>query len=90
MADLTTPAQPAAASGTNRAARRHPEMEVDQLLTTEQAAQILNSPPATLRWWRHQQTGPIAFRLGPRKVMYKLGDVIAWREEQYNAAQVTA
>jgi predicted DNA-binding transcriptional regulator AlpA len=90
MADLKTPAEPAAQSGTNRAARRHPEMEVDQLLTTEQTATVLNVPPATLRWWRHQRTGPKAFRLGARKVMYKLSDVVEWREQQYNAVQVTA
>jgi predicted DNA-binding transcriptional regulator AlpA len=65
-------------------------MEADQLLTTEQASEILNVPPATLRWWRHQRTGPKAFRLGARKVMYKLSDVVEWREQQYNAAQVTA
>ena len=65
-------------------------MEADQLLTTEQAAEILNVPSATLRWWRHQQTGPRAFRLGARKIMYKRSDVIAWREEQYNAQRVTA
>jgi predicted DNA-binding transcriptional regulator AlpA len=58
-------------------------MEPDQLMTTEQAAEILNVPPATLRWWRHQQTGPRAFRLGARKIMYKRSDVIAWREQQY-------
>jgi predicted DNA-binding transcriptional regulator AlpA len=67
-----------------------PKMEVDQLLTTEQAANILNVPAATLRWWRHQGTGPKAFRLGARKIMYKRSDVIGWREQQYNAAQVTA
>ncbi|OBG69245.1 hypothetical protein A9X05_05275 [Mycobacterium sp. E3298] len=60
-------------------------MDVDQLLTTDQAAEILNVPPATLRWWRHQRTGPKAFRLGARKVMYKESDLAAWLEEQYNA-----
>jgi predicted DNA-binding transcriptional regulator AlpA len=65
-----------------------PEMEVDQLLTTGQAAQILNVPPATLRWWRHQQTGPRAFRLGPRKVMYKESDVVSWLEKHYAAGEL--
>jgi predicted DNA-binding transcriptional regulator AlpA len=68
---------------------RNFSMDTDQLLKTEQAAAILNVPPATLRWWRHQGTGPKAFRLGARKVMYKRSDVVAWREQQYNAAQVT-
>lgn len=64
-------------------------MNIDQLLTTEQAAAILNVPPATMRWWRYQRTGPKAFRLGARKIMYKRSDVTAWCEQQYNAAQVS-
>lgn len=65
-------------------------MESDRLLTTTQAADLLNVPPATLRWWRHQGTGPRGFRLGARKVMYKYADLIAWRDEQYNAVHATA
>jgi predicted DNA-binding transcriptional regulator AlpA len=65
-------------------------MQADQLLTTAEAAEFLNTPIATLRWWRHQGTGPKAFRLGARKVMYKQSDLLRWLEEQYNAAQVTA
>ena len=65
-------------------------MEVERLLTTEEAAELLNVPTATLRWWRHQRTGPKAFRLGSRKVMYKLSDLVAWREERDRADQVTA
>jgi hypothetical protein len=60
-------------------------MEVDNLLTTEEAAAVLNVPAATLRWWRHKRTGPKAFRLGRRKVMYKLSDIVGWREERYRA-----
>lgn len=60
-------------------------MEVDQLLTTAEAAQLLNIPPATLRWWRHQGTGPKAFRLGSRKLMYKKSDLLRWLDEQYTA-----
>ena len=60
-------------------------MEADQLLTTAEAAELLHTPVATLRWWRYQGTGPKAFRLGARKVMYRRSDVLAWLEEQYNA-----
>ncbi|WP_433725747.1 helix-turn-helix transcriptional regulator [Actinoplanes sp. CA-051413] len=59
---------------------------VDQLLTTAQAAALLNTPPGTLRWWRHQGTGPKAFRLGARKVMYRRSDLDAWLDGQYAAA----
>jgi excisionase family DNA binding protein len=65
-------------------------MEVDRLLTTEEVAELLNVPVATLRWWRHEGTGPKAFRLGRRKVMYKLSDAVAWREQRYRADQVSA
>jgi predicted DNA-binding transcriptional regulator AlpA len=60
-------------------------MEVEQLLTTKQTAELLNVPVATLRWWRHENTGPKAFCLGRRKVMYKLSDITAWLDERYNA-----
>ncbi|MGE5698045.1 MAG: helix-turn-helix transcriptional regulator [Candidatus Sericytochromatia bacterium] len=61
----------------------------EQLLTTEEAADFLNVPQATLRWWRHKRVGPKGFSLGKRKVMYKLSDVIAWREERYRAAEAS-
>jgi predicted DNA-binding transcriptional regulator AlpA len=64
-------------------------IEVDQLLTSAEAAELLNTPIATLRWWRHQGTGPKAFRLGARKIMYKRTDLLTWLDEQYNADQVT-
>jgi excisionase family DNA binding protein len=64
-------------------------METDQLLTTAEAAEFLNTPAATLRWWRHQGVGPKAFRLGARKVMYKASDLHRWIDEQYNAESVT-
>lgn len=60
-------------------------MEADQLLTTAEAAEMLHTPVATLRWWRHQGSGPRAFRLGARKVMYRRSDVVSWLDERYNA-----
>jgi predicted DNA-binding transcriptional regulator AlpA len=62
---------------------------VDRILNTNEVSRLTSVPLATLRWWRHQGTGPRSFRLGPRKVMYKESDVIAWLDEQYNAAQDT-
>lgn len=61
-------------------------MPVDQLLTTAQTAELLNVPVATLRWWRHEGTGPKSFKLGARKVMYRRSDVLAWLEDRYTAA----
>jgi predicted DNA-binding transcriptional regulator AlpA len=63
---------------------------VERILNTTEVSQLTRVPVATLRWWRHQGTGPHSFKLGPRKVMYRESDVLAWIDEQYNAEQVTA
>lgn len=60
---------------------------MNDLLTVTEAAEIMHTPAATLRFWRHKGIGPKSFKLGPRRVMYKREDVIAWMEEQYNAEQ---
>ncbi len=57
------------------------------LMTTAEAAAMLHSPVATLRWWRHQGTGPRAFVLGGRRVMYKREDVERWLQEQYETGE---
>jgi predicted DNA-binding transcriptional regulator AlpA len=60
-------------------------MQKDELLDTGEVSAVLHVPVATLRWWRHQGTGPKAFRLGARKVMYRRSDVEQWLEHQYAA-----
>ena len=57
----------------------------DRLLTTAETARALNTPVATLRWWRYQGTGPKSFRLGARKVMYRRSDVESWLRAAYEA-----
>ena len=41
-----------------------------ELLTITEAAGVLRTPVATLRYWRHLGTGPRSFRLG-RRVLYR-------------------
>ncbi len=48
-----------------------------QLLTLRETADILRTPVATLRYWRHLGIGPDSFRLG-RRVMYRRADVDRW------------
>jgi len=48
-----------------------------ELLTITEAADMLRTPVATLRYWRHQGIGPRSFRLG-RRVLYRRDDVHAW------------
>jgi DNA-binding transcriptional MerR regulator len=56
----------------------------DDLLTITEAADILRTPIATLRYWRHLGTGPRSFRLG-RHVLYRTGDLHAWIRAQHDA-----
>jgi hypothetical protein len=37
-----------------------------ELLTITEAADLVRSPIATLRYWRHLGAGPCSFRLGRR------------------------
>lgn len=61
---------------------------MSELLTIEDVAERLGRPVATLRFWRHQGTGPRSFRLGG-KIAYKAADVEAWIEDAYNVDQPT-
>ena len=45
-----------------------------ELLTITEAAELLRAPVATLRYWRHRNTGPRSFRLG-RRVLYRRDDL---------------
>ncbi|WP_074041024.1 helix-turn-helix transcriptional regulator [Dermacoccus nishinomiyaensis] len=55
------------------------------ILTTAEAAEMLRIPAGTLRYWRHQGTGPKSFKLGAKRVAYMREDVDAWLKEQYAA-----
>ena len=52
-----------------------------ELLTISEAAELLRTPVATLRFWRHGNIGPRSFRLG-RRVLYRRDDLHAWIESQ--------
>jgi len=62
---------------------------MSELLTIEDVGGRLGRPVATLRFWRHQGTGPKSFRLGGR-VVYKAADVEAWIEASYDAEPTPA
>lgn len=55
------------------------------LLTVEEVAQLLRTPPATLRYWRYLGTGPLSFKLG-RRVFYRSVDIDRWLAEQQRSA----
>jgi len=50
-------------------------------LTTNELAERLRTSPETIRYWRHTGRGPKSWKPG-RKVLYELGDVIAWETEE--------
>jgi predicted DNA-binding transcriptional regulator AlpA len=58
------------------------EHTVDKILTIEEVAELTRAPLATLRWWKHVNRGPRAFKLG-RRIVYKEADVRAWIDAQY-------
>ena len=57
-----------------------------RLLNSAEVARIIRVPCATLRYWRHIGIGPKSFKMGPRRVLYREEDVLAWAAEQYGAA----
>ena len=58
------------------------------LLTLSEAASVLRTPVATLRYWRHLGAGPHSFRIG-RSVRYWRTDVLHWLEQQSNDPQAS-
>lgn len=72
---ITNPSNPAAGDTS--------EDRDQKLLTITEAAAILRTPVASLRYWRHLGTGPHSFRLG-RRVLYRHTDLITWINEQHD------
>jgi len=57
----------------------------DRLLTLTETAELLRTPPDTLRYWRHINSGPRSAKLG-RRVVFRESDVLAWLDAQFAAA----
>jgi len=60
----------------------------DDLVTLAEVAEILRVPVNTVRWWRHQGTGPRFFKLG-RHLVTTHGDLRRWISTQRAAADST-
>jgi excisionase family DNA binding protein len=54
---------------------------MEQLLSTDEVASLLDVAPATVRYWRHAGTGPRAYKVG-RHVRYRLAEVESWLDAQ--------
>ncbi len=59
---------------------RHDD-DIDDLLTLHEVAELLRVPEATLRYWRHQHTGPDSYKIG-RHVRYPRCEVQRWLRSQ--------
>ena len=53
----------------------------DELLTLDQVAEILQTSPNTVRWWRQLGTGPEFFKIG-RRLYTTVGDLRRFIREQ--------
>ncbi|PVX64972.1 UNVERIFIED_ORG: hypothetical protein FNL38_1011038 [Nocardia globerula] len=58
--------------------------DVEKYLTTKQVSEKINVPAATLRYWRHCNSGPESQTLGPKRVVYKLSKLNEWLAAQEN------
>lgn len=56
------------------------------LLTTTEVAAMLRTSPSTVRYWRHQGTGPQGVKVGIR-VLYRRDSVEAWLRSLEQAEQ---
>jgi predicted DNA-binding transcriptional regulator AlpA len=54
-----------------------------KLLKLPEVSEMTGIPEATLRFWRHQGTGPQSAKLG-RRVVYREEDVKAWIDAQFD------
>jgi hypothetical protein len=64
--------------------------EFKDLNDTEEAAEFLPPPPATLRFWRYKGVGPKYFKVGGHKIFHRKEDLEAYLETQYQAYNPSA
>jgi len=57
---------------------RDPEKD---LLGIDDVSKLLNTPVATLRYWRHLGKGPKSFKVG-RRIRYWRQDVLDWLDSE--------
>lgn len=62
---------------------------MDRYLTTDDVAEIARTSPATVRYWRHCGTGPLAGKVG-RRVLYRESDVTAWLDQRFDSPRGAA
>ncbi len=61
----------------------------DNLLNTEQVADLAGLSPRTIKQMRQTGNGPRYFRLGERTIRYKREDINEWIEKKYQETATT-
>lgn len=57
-----------------------------RIMTLKEVAERIRVPEATLRWWRHQSSGPPLFAIGRKLVCYE--DALdSWVDAQESATR---
>ena len=59
-------------------------LESEGFLTSNEVAELLRVPPATVRQWRYKGVGPRGYRVG-RYIRYSPADIRDWLESQRDA-----
>lgn len=62
-------------------------MTSDDIMTSQQVAELLSLTDHTVRVWRTQGEGPKWFKVGTKAIRYHRADVEAWINEQRQAAR---
>jgi hypothetical protein len=62
---------------------------VEQLMSTDEVAEVLGRPPRTLRQWRYLGVGPKYLKVGAA-VRYRPRDVESWLKAQEREAAARA
>lgn len=57
-----------------------------KLLRISEVSELTGIPEATLRFWRHQGTGPASAKLG-RRIVYREAQVLEWIDAQFESGQ---
>ncbi|MBT4187449.1 MAG: helix-turn-helix domain-containing protein [Gemmatimonadales bacterium] len=60
-------------------------MNASEWLSTNDLAEWLQVPPATVSRWRYQDTGPVGYRVG-RHIRYRRDDIETWLQQRREIA----
>jgi|TARA_Y100000294_G_scaffold127562_1_gene119107 excisionase family DNA binding protein len=60
-------------------------MNASEWLSTNDLAEWLQVPPATVSRWRYQGTGPVGYRVG-RHIRYRRDDIETWLQQRREIA----